>query len=74
MSFDPAKPLGESLGVAVFASGTDFRAAADWVPGGVSPFDRGVLTHSFVVLLPSYCKRADDRGMFMKEEHQGNNT
>jgi hypothetical protein len=39
MSLDPAKPFRESLSIAVLASGTDFDAAADGVPGGVRPFD-----------------------------------
>jgi hypothetical protein len=43
MSFDATKPLSESLGIAVFASGANFGAAADWVPGGVGPLDFGVI-------------------------------
>lgn len=39
MAFDAAETLGKSFGVAVFAAGTDFGAAADRIPGCVSPFD-----------------------------------
>jgi hypothetical protein len=45
MTLDPAKPLRESLGVAVLASGADFRAAADGIPGGVGPFDVRIQGH-----------------------------
>jgi hypothetical protein len=39
MPLDAAKPLRESLRVAVLASGADFRAATNGVPGGVGPLD-----------------------------------
>lgn len=45
MSLDPSEPFGERLGVAVLASGTDLRAAADWVPGRIGPLDVGVEGH-----------------------------
>jgi hypothetical protein len=45
MSLDATKPLRESLGIAVLAPGADLRAAADWVPGGVGPFDVGIERH-----------------------------
>ena len=34
-----AESLGESFGVTMSATGTDFRAATDGIPRGVSPFD-----------------------------------
>ena len=42
MAFDAAEPLGERLGIAVLATGTNLGAAANWVPGSVSPFDLGI--------------------------------
>jgi len=39
MAFDAAKAFGEGFGVAMFAAGADFGAAADGVPGCVGPFD-----------------------------------
>ena len=42
MSLHAAKPFRKSFGVAMLAARTDFRAAADRVPGGISPFDLGV--------------------------------
>lgn len=39
MALDAAETLGEGFSVAMFAAGTDFGAAADGVPGCVSPFD-----------------------------------
>ena len=41
MSFHAAKPLSESLGIAMLAARTDFRAATDGIPGGIGPFDLG---------------------------------
>ena len=43
MALHAAKAFGKRLGVAVLASGADLGAAADGVPGGVGPFDVGVL-------------------------------
>jgi hypothetical protein len=45
MSLDPAKPLRKRLGVAVLAAGADLYAAANGIPGGVGPFDMGVVRH-----------------------------
>jgi hypothetical protein len=45
MAFHTAEALGEGLGVAMFAAGADFRAATDWVPCGVRPFDRRINSH-----------------------------
>ena len=36
----------EAFGVAVFAAGTDLRAAGDGVPSGLSPFNLRVLGHA----------------------------
>src|SRR5260221_14538194 len=47
MPLDPAKTLRKRFGIAVLAAGANFRAAADWIPGGVGPFDFGVHTHFF---------------------------
>lgn len=41
MAFDSAKALGEAFSVAVLAAWADPGAAADWIPGGVGPFDFG---------------------------------
>ena len=46
MPFDPAKPLRESLGIAVLASWADFGAATDGIPRGVGPFDFGIIGQS----------------------------
>ena len=40
------EPFCEDLCIAVFASGADFRAAAQRVPSGVRPFDFGVIAHN----------------------------
>lgn len=45
MSLNPTKALGEGLRVAMLASGADFGAATDGVPGSVGPFDSGVQGH-----------------------------
>ncbi len=42
MALTPAKPLRKRFRVAVLASGADFRAAANGVPGRVGPFDFGL--------------------------------
>jgi hypothetical protein len=42
MSLDPAKALGECLGVTVLTARADLCAASDRVPGRVGPFDMGV--------------------------------
>ena len=42
VTLDSAKPLREGLRVTVLASGADFRAATNGVPGRVGPFDMGV--------------------------------
>lgn len=39
MAFYSAKSLGKRFSVAMLASGADFGAAADGVPGCVGPFD-----------------------------------
>jgi len=41
-----AKTFGEGFGIAVFAAGADFGAAADRIPGCVGPFDGGFDCHS----------------------------
>ena len=46
MSRHTAKPLGKRLRIAMFAPGTDFRAAGDRIPGRVGPFDMRLKTHS----------------------------
>ena len=45
MTRHAAKPFCKRLGIAVLAARTYLRAAGDWVPGGVGPFDWGVLRH-----------------------------
>jgi len=39
MALNPAKPLRKRFRVAVLASGADFRAPTDGIPGGVGPLD-----------------------------------
>ena len=43
MTLNPAKAFGESLGIAMLATGTDLGAAANRIPGGVGPFDFGII-------------------------------
>lgn len=40
---DAAETFGEAGGVTIVAAGGDFGAAGDGVPGGVGPFDGGVV-------------------------------
>src|SRR5581483_3831086 len=42
-----AEALGKCLGVAVLATGADLHAAANGVPGGISPLDLGIKGHMF---------------------------
>ena len=46
-----AKPLGESLRVAVLAAGGDLGAAPHRVPGRVSPFDGAPVAHCYHLYL-----------------------
>src|SRR5438128_2448683 len=43
--FNAAKSLGERLGIAVFATRTDLRAAPKRIPSCVRPLDFRVITH-----------------------------
>ena len=39
MPLHSPETLGECLRIAVLATGADLRAATNWIPGGVGPFD-----------------------------------
>src|SRR3954467_14957069 len=39
------EPLGKSLCVAVGAPGRDLVTTSHWIPGGVGPLDRTLVTH-----------------------------
>ena len=45
MPLNPAKPLRKRFGIAVLASRADLDAAADGIPGRISPFDWRVDRH-----------------------------
>lgn len=48
------KPAGHSFGIAVPASGADFRAAGDGVPGAFGPFNGGIQGHLFPLIARNY--------------------
>jgi hypothetical protein len=50
MTRHAAKPLGERLGIAVLASGTDFRTPPQGIPRCISPFDLGFIAHALLNL------------------------
>src|SRR5437763_2432783 len=55
MSGNAAKALGECLGVAMRASGTDLRAPANRVPGCVSPLYFRIVRHTAMFSSPDDC-------------------
>lgn len=48
VSGNTAKTLGKGLGIAVLAARTHLGAAPNRVPGGVGPFDFGIVGHVFL--------------------------
>ena len=45
VSLDAAETLGKALGIAMVATGANFRAAGNWVPSAVSPLDSAFARH-----------------------------
>jgi hypothetical protein len=43
------EPLGKPLGVTMITAGADLRAARNWVPRGIRPFDCCSFCHAAVI-------------------------